>query len=374
MTVDAIDRVEPEAPRLRVRPTEPASDPRWATFVQTHPRGLAFHHPAWLQTLDDTFGYRAVHLACEDEAGTLHGVFPLLYRRGQLRGRQLWSLPCTAVAGPLTTSAAATVALVRAALELAEDLRVDGLRIHSMSPDVDHGTGALSRIEGYPTFVIELPDRSAQLRFGPSAKHAVIKRGVKKAQEHGLLVREGERHEDLRAWYRLYLSTMREKAAPPLPFRLFDAAWNYLRPAGMLQLLLVERHAGRDTELVGGEVFLSTSQTVLGEFIGRRSDAGRLHSQDLIQWHAIHAAWEAGFRHFDLGDANPDDGLGRYKRKWGGQPRPMYRYVYPPVTDTQAPSGAISSAGRLRRLARPAWRYLPHGVAERAGYIFYHRV
>src|SRR5690606_33604362 len=87
-------------PALRVRQVDPTTDPRWAAFVASHPNGLAFHHPAWLATLADTFNFAPVHLACEDEHGALHGVLPLFYRRGLLRGRQLWSLPYTPIAGP----------------------------------------------------------------------------------------------------------------------------------------------------------------------------------------------------------------------------------------------------------------------------------
>ena len=49
-------------PALRVRQVDPTTDPRWAAFVASHPNGLAFHHPAWLATLADTFNFAPVRM------------------------------------------------------------------------------------------------------------------------------------------------------------------------------------------------------------------------------------------------------------------------------------------------------------------------
>ena len=371
MATESVPRTEHRSGGLRVNLVDPTADPRWAAFVSAHPDGLAFHHPAWLATLADTFGYPPAHLACEDDQGRLHGVLPLVYRRGLIRGRQLWSLPCTAVAGPLTTSAEAAEALIQAAIRLAQEPPAHRLVLHSMVPDLDPGGTVLSRVEGIPTYVIDLPERTEPLRVGAAGKHSVIKRGVKKAHEYGLRLREAERFEDLVAWYRLYVGTMQEKESPPLPFRLFDAAWHYLRPEGMLQLLVVDQPRGNGTELIGGEILLLNSQTVLGEYAARSPISRQLHGHDLIQWHIVHSSWDAGYRRIDLGDAHPESGLARYKRKWGGQPRPMYRYVERRPSTTQAGTSGPSRGSKLRQLAKPAWRRMPLPVAARAGALVY---
>src|SRR5690606_28819739 len=153
MATASIPQTQHDPGRLRVDLVDPTADPRWAAFVATHPDGLAFHHPAWIATLADTFGYPPAHLACEDDQGRLHGVLPLVYRRGLIRGRQLWSLPCTAVAGPLTTSAAATNALIQTAIKLAQEPPAHQLILHSMVPDIDPGGTVLTRVEGSPTYV-----------------------------------------------------------------------------------------------------------------------------------------------------------------------------------------------------------------------------
>src|SRR2546426_6424369 len=86
---------------LRVVEIDPQTDPRWEALVTTLPNGLIYHHPAWLQVLEEAYGYKPVNLACEDSNGQLRGVLPLFYTRGLFTGRRFSSLPRTPVAGPL---------------------------------------------------------------------------------------------------------------------------------------------------------------------------------------------------------------------------------------------------------------------------------
>jgi CelD/BcsL family acetyltransferase involved in cellulose biosynthesis len=113
---------------LRVAELDPRSDPRWEAFLGTHPNALVYHHPAWLDALSREYGEEPLGLACEDFDGALRGVLPLFRARGlpfrvegQGSGRRLTSLPRTPVAGPVATDRDATLALVTAAVERAQN-------------------------------------------------------------------------------------------------------------------------------------------------------------------------------------------------------------------------------------------------------------
>lgn len=350
-------------PALRVRQVDPTTDPRWAAFVASHPNGLAFHHPAWLATLADTFDFAPVHLACEDEHGALHGVLPLFYRRGLLRGRQLWSLPYTPIAGPLARSRAAVGALVRAAAELAGDTAGQRLQIHSELPDLAVNDVPFLRVDWYPNYVIDLPDRSEALRFSKSRR-----RGIAKAVRAGVRVRDAERVTDVHAWYDLYVQTLRRLGHPPLPLSLFEAAWTHMRSQGLLRLLLAERSAGGRTELLAGAVLLHGSTTVTDQFAADRVDARQYHPSDLILGQAINQAWEAGYRRYDLGSAAPDQtGLQQFKEVWGARARPLFRYFHPPTDWGTRLSSPRSRTRGQARLAAACWRRLPPAATRPLG-------
>src|SRR5215470_1883180 len=86
-------------------------DPRWGDFVTGHPGALPYHHPAWSQVLQQTFGYRLAALGCTDATGRLTGVLPLVEKKSLLAKTHLASLPQTPTAGPLAIDRASLDAL-----------------------------------------------------------------------------------------------------------------------------------------------------------------------------------------------------------------------------------------------------------------------
>lgn len=359
----ATEHIPVRTPALRVTQVDPRTDPRWAAFVASHPDGLAFHHPAWLASLADTFGFTPVHLACEDEHGTLQGVLPLVYRRGLLRGRQLWSLPYTPIADPLARSRAALGALVHGAIELAGNAGGQRVQIHSHLPDLAVRDVPFLRVDWYPTYVVDLPDQSEAPRFSKSRR-----RGMAKAVRAGVRVREADCVTDVRAWYDLYVRTLHRLGHPPLPLSLFEAAWTHMRPQGLLRLLLAERMAGGRTELLAGAVLLHGTTTVTDQYAADRLDARQYHPSDLILGQAIHQAWEGGYRHYDLGSAAPDQaGLRQFKEVWGAHPRPVYRYYYPPTNWGTRLSSPRSRTQGQARLAAAFWSRLPLAATRPLG-------
>jgi hypothetical protein len=209
------------------------------------------------------------------------------------------------------------------------------------------------------SYTLDLPARPDQLRFGNSRNHASIMRALHKAQRHGVQVRLAESAVDLRTWYPLYVRTMRSHGVPQRPYRLFEAAWDLLRPRQMLQLLLAERLAGGRRQLLAGSLFLMFGHTVFYAFNGCESDGRPLRANDMIHWRAITDACQTGYRHYDLGEVvETQEGLHRFKSKWGAEPRRLYRYYYPTVDSVRA-TAMETSHGAAGMLAKAAWRRMP---------------
>jgi CelD/BcsL family acetyltransferase involved in cellulose biosynthesis len=356
--------------RACVVQVDPTADPRWEAFVSSHPDALVYHHPAWLQVLEREYGRPPLGLACEDAEGQLLGVLPLLHTRGlplgrgrQRTARRLSSLPRTPVAGPLAAEPAVAAALVRAAVERVRAERGTRFELKPLAPDLDGAVDGLVRAAWRTTFVVDLPDRPGKLRFGSPRNHARIKWAVAKATKLGMCVRSAETEDDLRAWYALYLETMRRHVVPPRPYRFFEAAWNLLRPLGLLRLLIAER-AGVARPLAGS-IFLMFGRTVFYAFNGsRREDLG-MRPNDAILWQALHDACRAGFRSFDLGEvAEQHTGLAEFKSKWGAAARRLYRYYYPAPSELE---DAHAGAGPVLHVAQAAWRRLPLGATAHLG-------
>jgi hypothetical protein len=341
-------------------------DPRWEAFVASHPDGSVYHHPAWLQVLELAYGCQPVSLACEDEDGRIHGVLPLARTHGLVTGRGLASLPRTPVAGPLATDREAAGLLVRAAIGRLADEPGAGLQLKVPSATLDRLADDLAGTPWELTYVLALPAGPDALRFGNARNHARIRWAVGKAARLGVVVRVAETEDELRAWYELYLETMRWHVVPPRPYRFFRTCWQLLRPRGLMRLLLAEQQEAGRRRLVAGSLLLMFGSTVHYAFNGRRSEDLPLRPNDAIQWQAIHDACREGFRRYDFGAVPEDEhGLSDFKAKWGAEPVRLDKYRFPAPAPTPAATAQVG--GRARRLAGRVWRRLPLRATALAG-------
>jgi hypothetical protein len=361
----------PRPDGLRIIELE-TSDPRWEAFVGAHPDGLIYHHPAWVDLLTREYRRPLVCLGCVDSGGRLQGILPLMRTRGLLfaksaaTGRRLSSLPRTPFAGPLSLNDRASEALVTAAIDRARAQRGTGLEVKRAPSAGDWMADGLACAPWRLNYVLELPERADELRFGDSRNHARIKWAINKAARHGVQVREAVTLDDLRAWYALYVRTMQSHAVPQRPYRLFRHAWHLMRPRGLMRLLLAERIDGDGRTILAGSMFLMFGRTVFYAFNGCGAQGRSLRANDVIQWEAIHRACNEGFRRYDLGEVvEAQEGLHDFKGKWGAEAQRLYRYYYPSTVGVE--STAQESSGPVGRLVRTAWRHLPWRATAQLG-------
>ncbi len=348
-------------------------DPRWDAFVLSAPGATVFHHSGWLAALASENGQQPLKLACEEPDGSLSGVLPLMVTRGlplgiggASTGRRLSSLPRTPVAGALGTSDEVLRALAEAAVSQA---RSAGLLLQLKQPAMNLD-GLVPGLEGgawEPGYVKPLPADPDRLRFGNSRNHARIRWAVGRAQREGLRVQYAAGEAELRAWYRLYLEVHRRRGLVSRPYRLFQTAWEYLGPAGMLRLLLAYRRQSGKDRLVAGSMVLMLGNTAFYAFNGVLPQALPLRPNDFLQWHAMRDAAVAGCRSYDFGIGG-NDGLARFKEKWGTETEARVRYHAPALDRGETRQAVPGAIARTAQSAwRAAWRRTPLTVTAFAG-------
>jgi len=369
-----------ELPRLRVGETNPRLDPRWESFVAEHPGALIYHHPAWLSALEREYRQPCVYLICEDPNGKLLGLFPLMMTRGfplgkgkPLSGARLASLPRTPLGGPLTADSRVVVLLLQEAIRRAS---AGGVRLQIKTQGAEL-SGLVEGLETKPwrlTYLLNLPGDSGEpFRVPGNQNWAGIKRAVNKAAANGLRTRPAESETDLAAWYRLYLETMRRNVVPARSYRFFQALWELMQPRGLMRLLLAEQQSASGARIIGGCVFFNLGQTVTYAFGASQTRDLGLRPNDMIFYQAINDAIRDGFRIFDFGEVpDGEDGLVRFKSKWGSVPVRLHRYYFPGFPDEEHHAG--DSESKPARLAKAMWRHLPLSVTSWLGDIVYSRL
>jgi Acetyltransferase (GNAT) domain len=357
---------------LRIVELDPQTDPRWEALMNRLPMSVIYQHPAWLSVLEETYGYRPMHLACEDVSGQVRGVMPLFYRRGWRTGRVCASLFDSPTAGPLACDELASTALIQAAIERSHAEHAATFELKVPSPSLDGLVDGVVGIPLYETYELALPQQPDLLRLDSRIKWA-----VRKATRLGVRTRPAESISDLRAWYGLYVQTMRRLVAVPKPYRFFELAWQRLHPRGLLHLLLAEQVEARQRRLLSGFLFLQWGQSISHTFTGWRWEDHALRPNDLLHWQAIQEASAKGFRWYDFGNVRVgDQGLIQFKSKWGAQAKVIYRYSYPTVahdpfvvSDARGLASSSSKPSRsiVRQLIHPLWQHLPIKAIRLAG-------
>ena len=369
-TDQTLDR-EAGCSSLRVIELDPQTDPRWEALVNSLPTSVIYQHPAWLAVLEEAYGYKPIHLACEDTTGQLRGVLPLMYRRGLRSGRICASLFDSPMAGPLAYDDQARAILIQAAIERTRAELGVHLQIKVGSTSLDRLVDNVVGVPMFETYELALPERPDLLRLDSRIKWA-----ANKGLRLGMRIRQAETEDELRVWYRLYLETMRRLVTMPKPYRFFELAWQRLRPQGLLRLLLAEHVEAGKSRLVAGFLFLQWGQTISHIVTGWRREDHALRPNDLLHWQALQDACAEGFRYYDFGNVTVgNQGLAQFKSKWGTQTKMIYRYSYPAVSHAtvsvpdQPRSGQSRSAARqlVRPIKKTIGQHLPIKAIELLG-------
>jgi CelD/BcsL family acetyltransferase involved in cellulose biosynthesis len=321
---------------------DPIADKRWEAFLARAPRANAFHHPAWLELLNRSYGYPINALCLLDEAGEIRAGLPMALVGGGLRRPRLASLPFSDECVPLVApadDAAATVELTEALDALRREL---GLALEVRGPLA--ATASPQVVDRYHQHDIALEtdvDAVVQ-RF---RRRSQLLRGVRRAEREGLTV---ERRTDVGAladFYRLHLATRHRQGVPTQP-RSFILRFADLFERG-LGFVLVVRDGERP---IAAAVFLAFNGALIYKYGASDASALGKRPNNLLFLEAIRWGCEAGMHTLDLGRTDiGHESLREFKLSWGAEERTL---EYHQLADRQRETQGTGVAHRVAPLIR----------------------
>ncbi|WP_447968607.1 GNAT family N-acetyltransferase [Nitrospira sp. M1] len=298
----------------------PDCESKWNKFVETHPDALLYYGLGYRDFLADIIGGKARYrLALEK--GVAVGVLPIIERDGPY-GRVLNSLPFFGSYGsPLARDPDVFRVLmldwgditdgrdIAAATMIMNPLA--GSILSSIPFDVDdHRTGQFTT----------LPSRVNAEAAILDGIDGTAQRNVRRARQAGVIVEEDAGALPfLETIHRTNMAEIKGLAKPPSYFSTIPACFRYGRDWRLYV-------ASKDGVPVAA-VLLFYFQGVVEYFTPAITSEGRkCQATALILLVAMVAASERGYRMWNWGGTWPDqDGVFRFKRKWGANSRP-YRY------------------------------------------------
>ncbi|MCA9968982.1 MAG: GNAT family N-acetyltransferase, partial [Anaerolineales bacterium] len=318
-----------------------------------------FHLPAWHAVIAATYGHRCDYwLARRGDA--IAGVFPVTTMRlpgpaARLRPPKLLAMPYQLYSGlPVAADEAVQTALVRHALVAAKQQRASYLEIrhHAPAPFLE-ALGFVPVESGLVTTAVPLPNISLK---SIRRNH---RRNIKKSQDAGLTVTQGETLADLRLFRRLYQLESRALGAPQAGWRFYQALHDLARDHYRLFL------AWQDGRCIAGMLTLDDGRTRFARLAAYSSpEAQALNASHALYWAAIADGAARGCTAYNCGISwVGDEGLIHWKEGWNGRSHPVHLYVYPLRGQPPAPGGYFEGF----QLAKAVWRRLPLPLADWLG-------
>lgn len=314
----------------------------WSAYVETREDATVYHSLAWRDLLEGTYGFGPQYLMAE-QGGTVAGLLPL-FLVSNLAGRRLMSLPLSMYGGALCQDEATFQALLEGAraLGVAADAPVSVRSWHEQDVQGYH------RVQEETDFVVTVTEGGETAHFDKRLKPAA-RRAIRKAERSGLRVRQGG-VELVPVFHGLLLRARRAQGLP-CPGRRYLARLLADIPGGIFCCTW-------EGETLGGLLYLDDGRSVYYAFAASLEKGRILRAADLLLWELLRYTYSEGRRQLYLGGAMPDqEGLLQFKRKWGGEERPMFSYRTRPD----------ERHGRTKRSGIPLYRHLPLWAARGLG-------
>jgi lipid II:glycine glycyltransferase (peptidoglycan interpeptide bridge formation enzyme) len=342
---------------MNVYEIDPTADKRWDSFVQRHSQASIFHTRAWLQALQQTYGYKPRAVVILHER-TLTAAIPFCEVTGFFGKRRMVSLPFSDHCQPLVETQEQLQELT-AYLEAKRDAeKWDYLELRPTEPIATLG------LEDSERFVFHLLNlrRNPEEIFASLHKDCV-QRKIRRAEKAGLAVEDGTSDALLDKFYRLLVMTRRRHGLPAQPIDWFRNLISKFGSSLTISIVCSTAHP------VAGIITIRHNQSVVYKYGGADHRFQSLGGMQLLLWRTIQRGTRDGLQKFDLGRSDlSDSGLVTFKDRWGAEQSILTYRRYGTMPSTRLARTYQSSIGKF------VWAHTPKSVLTAAGRVFYRQL
>jgi hypothetical protein len=338
---------------------DPLHDPRWVSFLDSHPRSSIFHTREWLDALRRTYKYTPRAFTTCAAGQPLSNALLFCQVDSWLSGSKLIALPFSDHCEPLVENQADLLKLLSAINDTREDkVKFVEIRPRTIEPEANATWAATGQ---YHFHAIDLRPPVEEL-YSRLHKDGV-QRKIRRADRERVVLEEGRTDSLLEEFYRLLLLTRRRHRLPPQPLAWFRNLIDCLGPRLTIHVARVNDHA------IGSILTLRHKRILVYKYGCSDERFHSLGAMPRLFWQAIQTAKSENLDEFDLGrsdETNP--GLVRFKDHLGAT-RTSIRYWKTPRED-QKKANALNVALKSPMIQSILLR-LPDRLFRLAGELFY---
>lgn len=329
-------------------------DERWKAFLASKPESTIFHHPAWLNVLAESYGYRPLILAACDRDGEIRAGLPFMEVRSLLTGPRWVSLPFTDYCAPLYCDPESLNQLTNDLAYLYEAGSVPRIEIRWELPI----HRAIHSHSAYYLHTVRLNTEPHEVMKGFKRTH---RQNIGTAEKRGVNIEWGRDEDYIRLFYEMQLETRRRKGLPVQPWKFFDLLEKNVLAQDLGFILL----AFKDAQCLAGGLFLHWQKTLTYKYAASSDIGQEYRPNNLLSWTAMRWGCENGFTSFDLGRTGLEHGgLRRFKQGWGAEEDKLSYSTLPGPTQD-------AGDGKLMSYMETVIQKTPPWVCKAAGELLY---
>ena len=300
---------------------------QWQRVVESHPASTAFHHRNWIELLIRQYGLKH-HIPAVKRGGQVVAAIPFLETKGLFGRRKLVSLPFSDSVPVLSTSSDG-LELMRDAVQAWQVDDYDAIVVRSNEPL--SGIASTSHCVRH-VIDVDRPFNEIEREF----RNSVV-RNYRRAESRHLRFQCRTDPDAMEAFYKLHLMTRKKQGIPIQPKKFFARLHETVLQQGLGYVGVVSK----DDQPLAAGVFLKYKETVIYKYGASAPRALEHRPNESLFYNAIRRTSEQGYSRFDFGvTAKNNDGLCRFKRKWGaaeidayqvylsGEPQPELERLY----------------------------------------------
>jgi len=342
----------------------PAQDPRWDSFVESHPFGWITHLSSWQKVLEGSFPHMKGHFPAlvDSSSGAIRAALPVFEVKSWLIGNKLVSIPWATLCDPLVICRAEFELLAEATLRLREKLHAGHLEIRSL-----HTAELLN--DGMPEIRPHFLHHYLSLekdidKIQKTFHRTCVQQRIRKAQESELTLQVGDSPEHLDILYAMHLKNRKQKRLPPQPHLFFKNMWEILSQEKKISLLIAQYRG----EPIATLLLFKFKGRISAEVAQIDESFRNMSPNIFLFWEAIKQGVQENYRIFDFGRTAPNNQtLLDFKSRWGTSVSNIYCFYYP----VEKGQGVIDSYSKRYKLLQLLCHYTPEFVQPYIGGFCY---
>lgn len=303
---------------------------KWDELVEGTYHSSAYHLWDWGEILSFVYGYQRYYLAVVQK-NTIIGGLPLIHVKSWLFGDKLISLPFCEYGGPLVNSELSdkearqvTKSLLSATNRLARTLHVKYVQIKKPMAMIVEGIMGTQGYTNFPRYVTFQIDLTRELDELWANVHKSKRKAARKALKGGVVAKELESVEQLKAYYLLYLKTHKRHGSPPHKYEFFKRLYDAFFLKGRMKILLAEYEG----KLIGGRISFCHGKTIFNWYSVIDWKHRSLNPNSLLSWSIIEWGVKNGYHKLEFGRTRRGTTIYDFKKDWGGQETYLQEYVF----------------------------------------------